>query len=105
MRAEYSRIGGANAPAQQLHPGPEGGGTARLPATPAEHGDVALAGVRRELVGQTALADPRLAADEHDATVPRARPVEGGEHVRQLVVTSDEEARRARRRAVLQRRV
>ena len=57
--------------AERLHPRPVGGCAAGLPAPAPEHGGAPRVGMGRELVGESALADSRLAGKEREAPVPK----------------------------------
>jgi hypothetical protein len=81
----------ADVGAQCLHPRPVGGRAARFPATAPHDPDPPLLGSSRQLVRQTALADPGLATKEEEPTAPTRRVVEPGQQLAQLAVSPDED--------------
>ena len=67
-RAQIVRFGVVHEHAERLHPRPERRRSTRLPAASNEDGGAARPGRSDELVSEPALPDPRLSADEHDAS-------------------------------------
>jgi hypothetical protein len=92
--------------AQGLNPGPVGGRAAGLPAAPDEHGRAPLPRAAGELLGEAALADPGLAAHEHDTPARRECVLERLTERGDLALASHEDAAGAARPAtVLSREV
>src|SRR3954453_5413833 len=85
----------ADVRAQRLDPGPVGGCAAGLPAAADVHPRPALSRVATDLLGQPALADARLAGDEHEPSVTRERVLERFKERGELTLASDERVRRA----------
>ena len=67
LQAERLGIHGANVRAQRLDPRPVGGGAACLPAATDQNLRPALLRVGDQLIGEPALADPRLADEKKEA--------------------------------------
>ena len=86
--------------AQDLGPGPEGGGAVPLDTAPPRDHRPPSRGPRRQLRRQAGLADPRLAGEQGHPAPPAERLVESPVQGRKLLGSPDERvrARRARRR-------
>src|SRR5207247_264238 len=99
-----------NVAAERLHPRPVGRRAARLPAAPDEDLGTAYARVANQLVGQTALADPRLADEEEEASPAGNRVVQARVELGELALAADEDpacrlGNRLRQRRGVERRV
>ncbi len=94
MRAQRVRVGLAHVRTERLHPRPVGGRSAGLPA--AAHQDACAPGgrARDQLLGEPALADPRLADEQERPPAAMERVVEAGEQVGELPRAADERGRR-----------
>src|SRR5438093_3718539 len=92
LRAKRLRLTSPDASAQYLDPGPESWRPAGLPAAAGEHVCAPLAGTIRQLVGQAALADSRLSADQEQPPASRQRVLEGREQLAELTLASHERA-------------
>ena len=110
LPAQRGGIGRADVRAQRLHPRPVRGRAAGLPAAADEDQRAARAGTRGELLGEPALADPRLADEQEQPPVAGLGVVEAGGQLRELAVAPDEGAgddlrRRLRERGEIQPRI
>src|SRR5262249_28461053 len=76
--------------AQRLRPRPVCRGAARLPAAAGENGGPPCRCGRQQLLGQPALADPRLALDEEEAATAGKGVLEPGGELGQFRLTPDE---------------
>ena len=90
--AQRLRLRLADVAAKRLHPGPVGGSAARLPAATDEHAHPARARTTDQLLGEAALADPRLADEQEEAAMPGQRILEPREQCTQLSLAADEGA-------------
>src|SRR5204862_1408352 len=104
------RLGLADVAAKRLHPWPVGGGAARLPAATDEHARPPRARTTDQLLGEAALADPRLADEQEEAAMPGQHILEPREQLGQLGLAADEGApcrllRRPGLRGELERRI
>src|SRR5262249_60069159 len=75
---------------QRRVPGPEGGRLAVLPAASPPHRDAARLGLLGERGGQARLADPRVAAEQDDASLAGERSIERGTQLLDLALAPDE---------------
>lgn len=78
-------------PPPQCHvPGPERGCRAVLPAASPPYRHAVRLGLPGDDARETGLADPWLAAEQHDASVPGERGIEGSAQLPDLMVTIDQ---------------
>ena len=83
LRAQRGGIALAHVGAQRLHPGPVGGGTARLPAAADQDPRAAGSRLCDQLLGEAALADARLADEQEQAPAAGEGIIETGRRARQ----------------------
>src|SRR5215211_3344786 len=88
--AEHLGLDSVDVGAQRLYPGPVGGGAARFPASAPQNLGFPSVGALAKLGCQTALPDPRLAADQVSASMPRPSTYEGRLELSQLTFATDE---------------
>jgi hypothetical protein len=79
---------------QRLHPGPVGGGAARLPAAADQDPRAARPGARDQLLGQAALADARLAHQQEQPPTAGEGVVEAADQLAQLALAAHKRAAR-----------
>ena len=91
LPAQDVLIGPADEHAQSLHPRPVRRRAGVVPASSHEHPHPVVASSRRELIGQAALADARLAEQQEQAPLPGGRVTEPSEKLAQLTVAADED--------------
>ncbi len=91
LPAHDGLIGPPDEHAQSLHPRPVRRRAGVVPASPNEHPHPVVASSRRELIGQAALADARLAEQQEQAPLPGRRVTEPSEKLAQLTVAADED--------------
>ena len=96
LRSQQRGLRIAHVRAQRLYPGPVGRCAARLPAPADEDAAAALPRARRELLGEPALADPGLTADEDQRAGARERCLQRGQQLRHLPLAADEPSRGCR---------
>jgi hypothetical protein len=94
LRHQRPRLSVVDVGADDLHPGPVGGGSFALVAAAPQNLCAAKPGVGGELLGGAGLPDPRLADQHENPAAPRERVVEGAAKVPQLLVASHEDTRR-----------
>ena len=94
QRGRVARPDGAT---QHLHPRPVGGRAAALPAASPQHREPPRRGDVRAALPEPRLPDPGLAAQEVEAATAGAGRVERASELRQLALTSDEQAVRRSR--------
>jgi len=90
------RIGVAHEPTERLHPRPVGRRSARLPAASDESPGPARLPTAEHLLGQPALADPRLAPEQEEPASPCDRIVQALQERPELLFATDEAARTVR---------
>ena len=96
---QRGRVAPPDGATQHLHPRPVGGRAAALPATSPQHREPPRRGDVRATLREPCLPDPGLAAQEVEAAAADAGRVERAGELRQLALTSDEQAvRRSRGR-------
>jgi hypothetical protein len=79
---------------KRLHPGPVGGGTARLPTSADQNVCGARPSVEDKLFGEAAFSDAGLTDEEEEVATAGTRVLEAREELSQLRRTADEDASR-----------
>jgi hypothetical protein len=100
---QRGRVAPAGVGAQDLHPGPVGGGARSRVAAPPQGPRPARPGPGRRLLRGARLADPRLAGEQDEPALPGAGAGDAGPQRRQLRPAPDERRRRPRRPSVVSR--
>ena len=95
LRGEVRRVDALARRRAAPAPRPVGRRAARLPAAAPRGRRPAVLGAPSELLGQAALADPRLAGQQEHAAASRESASSRGEQLAELVFPADEDARAA----------
>ncbi len=94
-------VGGARGQlADHLHPGPEGGRAAAVPAAGPDDARPGAPRLLAEGLGQARLADPGLAGEQHEAAPARGGVGQRGSQVRQLLGAAQQRQLAARKSGV-----
>ena len=88
LGSETVRVGIAKIRPQRLHPGPVGGGAARLPAAADQDPRAARSRLCDQLLGQAALADPGLADKQEQPAAACEGVIETADELSQLAVAT-----------------